>query len=357
MSASSTSAGDAHTDPTVITGHVDTARMQTNQPDADALVLFGATGDLAVRKLFPALYRLERSGTLQVPVIGVARSEWTDDDFRRHARESIAEHIDDPDPAVVDSLCARLDLVQGDYADENTWNGLRAALDAVNSLVAVFYMAIPPNMFPLVAKKLASVDLHHRGRIVVEKPFGRDLAVGDRVEQDAARGVRRGPHLPHRPLPRQGGRRGPAGVPLRQHAARAGVEPQLRPQRAGDDVGDARRRGPRLVLRGRRRDPRRVPEPPAAGGVAAGDGAARRRRLGLPAGREGQGDRGDASDRARRAGARPVRRLPRRARRRSALERRDLRWRRDSRSTRGGGPACRGTSASARRWRRARPKQ
>ena len=67
-------------------------------------------------------------------MIGVARSDWTDDDFRRHARDSIAEHIDDPDPAVVDSLCERLDLVQGDYADEATWNELRATLDRHNSL-------------------------------------------------------------------------------------------------------------------------------------------------------------------------------------------------------------------------------
>ena len=155
--------------------HLDTAQMRNSQPGADALVLFGATGDLAVRKLFPALYRLEKSGTLHVPVIGVARSEWTDDDFRRHARDSIAEHVTDPDAAVVDSLCARLDLVQGDYADEHTWNELRSTLDRHNSLVAVFYMAIPPSMFPTVATKLASVDLHRRGRIVVEKPFGRDL--------------------------------------------------------------------------------------------------------------------------------------------------------------------------------------
>jgi glucose-6-phosphate 1-dehydrogenase len=164
-----------HAEPTASTGHVSTTAMQNNQPNADALVLFGATGDLAVRKLFPALYRLERSGVLKVPVIGVARSDWTDDDFRSHARSSIAEHIDDPDPAVVDSLCQRLDLVQGDYADEATWNELRATLDRWNSMVAVFYMAIPPVMFPTVATKLASVGLNQRGRIVVEKPFGRDL--------------------------------------------------------------------------------------------------------------------------------------------------------------------------------------
>jgi len=155
--------------------HIDSAQIDTNQPKADALVLFGATGDLAKRKLFPALYRLERSGMLTVPVIGVARSDWTDDDFRSHAKESIMEHIDDFDPAVMDSLCKRMDLVQGDYSAETTWNDLTTILDKLDSEVAVYYMAIPPNMFPTVAQKLASVDLHHRGRIVVEKPFGRDL--------------------------------------------------------------------------------------------------------------------------------------------------------------------------------------
>ena len=154
---------------------VDTAKIQTSQPVADALVLFGATGDLANRKLFPSVYRLERSGTLHVPVIGVARSDWTDDDFRDHAKESIEEHIPDADPVVIASLLQRLDLIQGDYAAETTWNGLRTKLDEHNSTVAVFYMAIPPSMFPTVAQKLESVGLHNRGRIVIEKPFGRDL--------------------------------------------------------------------------------------------------------------------------------------------------------------------------------------
>jgi glucose-6-phosphate 1-dehydrogenase len=155
--------------------HVDTARVNTSQPEADALVLFGATGDLAKRKLFPSLYRLEKSGALHVPVIGVARSNWDTAAFRKHARESILQHIPDVDPAVMDSLCTSMELVQGDYSDPETWNSLRAVLDSHNSLNAVFYMAIPPTMFPMVAKKLASVDLHHRGRVVVEKPFGRDL--------------------------------------------------------------------------------------------------------------------------------------------------------------------------------------
>ncbi len=156
--------------------HVDTAQIETNQPEADALVLFGATGDLAKRKLFPSLYRLEKDGALHVPVIGVARSDWTDDDFRMHARESIEQHVDDVDGATIDALCERLDLVQGDYSDAATWNELSDLLDSHDSCVAVFYMAIPPSLFPMVAEKLQSVDLHTRGRIVVEKPFGRDYA-------------------------------------------------------------------------------------------------------------------------------------------------------------------------------------
>ena len=106
----------------------------------------------------------------------MARSDWTDADFRTHAKDSIEEHIAKPDPSVIAELCGRMDLVQGDYSDEETWNQLAATLDKVESKVAVFYMAIPPTMFPTVAHKLASVDLHRRGRIVVEKPFGRDLS-------------------------------------------------------------------------------------------------------------------------------------------------------------------------------------
>jgi glucose-6-phosphate 1-dehydrogenase len=156
--------------------HIDTAQIDTHQPTADALVLFGATGDLAKRKLFPSLYRLERSGALTVPVIGVARSDWTTDDFRLRARESINLHIDDVDPEVLDSLCRRLDLIQGDYADPATWDEIDNTLDHHGSRVAVYYMAIPPTMFPLVVNKLAGHRLNERGRIVVEKPFGRDLA-------------------------------------------------------------------------------------------------------------------------------------------------------------------------------------
>ncbi|HUC32601.1 MAG TPA: glucose-6-phosphate dehydrogenase, partial [Ilumatobacteraceae bacterium] len=146
-----------------------------SEQTADALVLFGATGDLAKRKLFPALYELEEDGRLEVPVIGVARSEWTDDDFRNACAESIATHVKNADSELVERLLSRMDLVQGDYADAATWETLRDTLDRGGSKFAVFYMAIPPTMFPMVAEKLASVGLNERGRIVVEKPFGRDL--------------------------------------------------------------------------------------------------------------------------------------------------------------------------------------
>jgi glucose-6-phosphate 1-dehydrogenase len=148
----------------------------SGQPTADALVLFGATGDLAKRKLFPSLYSMEAHGVLGVPVVGVARSDWTDDSFRAHAQESVLAAKPDADRAVLARMIDRLDLIQGDYADPATWKELAATLDEHHSTCAVFYMAIPPSMFPTVASSLASVGLNERGRIVVEKPFGRDLA-------------------------------------------------------------------------------------------------------------------------------------------------------------------------------------
>jgi glucose-6-phosphate 1-dehydrogenase len=149
--------------------------ISSTQPVADALVLFGATGDLAKRKLFPALYQLERNGRLNVPVIGVARSDWTDEAFCQQAHDAILAAEPHAEATVIEPLMRRLDLIQGDYSDQSTWDTLRDTLDKHQSKSAVYYMAIPPSMFPEVANKLASVGLNARGRIVVEKPFGRDL--------------------------------------------------------------------------------------------------------------------------------------------------------------------------------------
>ncbi len=148
---------------------------QANQPEADALVLFGSTGDLSRRKLFPALYSLEKHGRLNVPVIGVARDNWDDTAFRQHAQDSIKAARPDADQALIDALLAHLHLVSGDYAQPSLWQSLSETIDRVGAKNAVFYMAIPPSIFPMVAEALAAQGLNERGRIVVEKPFGRDL--------------------------------------------------------------------------------------------------------------------------------------------------------------------------------------
>jgi glucose-6-phosphate 1-dehydrogenase len=142
----------------------------------DALVLFGATGDLSKRKLFPALYHLARHGRLGVPVIGVARNDWSDEAFRQHAHDSILAAIGEARATVVEEVMQRLDLVSGDYADPRTFEELAATLERAGSKNPVFYFAIPPSAFPLVISSLARVGLSDMGRVVIEKPFGRDLA-------------------------------------------------------------------------------------------------------------------------------------------------------------------------------------
>ncbi|MHB1063031.1 MAG: glucose-6-phosphate dehydrogenase [Georgenia sp.] len=143
---------------------------------ADALVLFGATGDLARKKLFSALYLLEAGDRLDVPVIGVALSDWDDERFREHARAAIATTVPNADPRVVARLTRRLTLVGGDYGDEETFCALKRRLRALDCGLTVFYLAIPPSMFPTVVTGLAGTGLTGAARIVVEKPFGRDLA-------------------------------------------------------------------------------------------------------------------------------------------------------------------------------------
>ncbi len=138
-------------------------------PVADALVMFGITGDLAKKKLFPALYELVGNDTLKgMPIIGVARSEWTADNLRDRARESLVGR----DPTQVEKLCAQLDYVQGDYNAPTTFEKLSAALG--DAKVPVSFLAIPPSLFDEVVEGLSSAGLTDTGRVVVEKPFGRD---------------------------------------------------------------------------------------------------------------------------------------------------------------------------------------
>ena len=145
------------------------------RPRADALALFGASGDLAFKKLFPALYHLTRRGVLDgLPIIGVASSGWDDEGLRNRARESVSAAVADVDPAVLDRLTGALGYVSGNYEDPRTFERLAKRLKGRRH--PMFYLAIPPSLFDDVASGLASAGLATGARVVVEKPFGRDLS-------------------------------------------------------------------------------------------------------------------------------------------------------------------------------------
>ncbi len=142
---------------------------------ADAFVFFGATGDLAHKMIFPALYRMVKRGTLGVPVIGVASTGWDLEQLRDRARDSIARAdagIDDGD--ALDRLLSLMDYVDGDYGDPTTFDALRRVLGGARH--PAHYLAVPPSLFATVIEGLAGAGLNHDARVIVEKPFGRDLA-------------------------------------------------------------------------------------------------------------------------------------------------------------------------------------
>ena len=142
-------------------------------PHSDAFVFFGATGDLAYKQIFPALQPMARRGLLDMPVIGVAGRAWTTDQLRARARQSLQEH-GGVDPDAFAKLSARLQYLSGDYGKEETYERLRQALgDAARPL---HYLAIPPSEFEMVAQGLAKSGCAKDARVIVEKPFGRDLA-------------------------------------------------------------------------------------------------------------------------------------------------------------------------------------
>lgn len=140
---------------------------------SDAFVFFGATGDLARKMIFPSLYGMVLHGELDVPVIGVAFSHWDRDDLVTRARDAVAAAVEDVDVAALDKLISLLRYVDGDYNDPATFEALRSELGAHRR--PTHYLAIPPSLFSTVIQGLASVGLNENARIVVEKPFGRDL--------------------------------------------------------------------------------------------------------------------------------------------------------------------------------------
>lgn len=146
----------------------------TEPQRSDALVFFGATGDLAYKKIFPALYAMAKRGKLTFPVIGVGRSPWTKEQLENRAAESIAK-AGGIDNNVFDVLRNRLHYVSGSYDDSKTFERLHSTLSAEGASRPAHYLAIPPSAFPSVIEKLHLTSCANGARVIVEKPFGRDV--------------------------------------------------------------------------------------------------------------------------------------------------------------------------------------
>src|ERR1051325_4176955 len=147
---------------------------------SDAIVFFGATGDLAYKQIFPALQLLLQHDQLEMPIVGVAKSGWNLDQFRERARDSLI-HAGVFDDDAFDRLAVRLNYVDGDYQDAATYEQLRLALGSAQR--PLHYLAIPPSMFATVAAHLAQSGCAENARVVVEKPFGRDLASAQELDR------------------------------------------------------------------------------------------------------------------------------------------------------------------------------
>lgn len=167
-------------------GKSQTTNTQANENPiaSDALVLFGVTGDLAYKKIFPALYAMAKRGALNIPVVGVASSHWDITNLRERIADSIATFVDvdvevdakknSDSAAALENLLSRFQYVQGDYNDLATFAALKHALG--DTQYPAFYLAIPPALFGVVIESLGAAGLATNARVIVEKPFGRDLA-------------------------------------------------------------------------------------------------------------------------------------------------------------------------------------
>ena len=144
------------------------------QQRSDVLVVFGVTGDLAYKMIFPSLYAMVKRNTLNTPIIGVAFEDWTRDQLIARAKESVEKHVDEFDEAVFAALADRLSYVSGDYRIQSTFDGLRDALGDHHH--PLYYLAIPPSLFETVVTGLQEAGIAKGARLMVEKPFGRDLA-------------------------------------------------------------------------------------------------------------------------------------------------------------------------------------
>jgi glucose-6-phosphate 1-dehydrogenase len=157
-----------HQRTTAIAGDTDGASP------ADVLVIFGITGDLAKVMTFHSLYRLEQRGLIDCPIVGVAANDWTVDQLRQHARKCIEDCGETIDDEIFDRFAARLSYVAGDFSHDDTY--ARVAAQVADARSPVFYLEIPPSLFGMVIKGLAGAGLTGSARVVVEKPFGHDVA-------------------------------------------------------------------------------------------------------------------------------------------------------------------------------------
>ena len=154
---------------------------------ADVFVAFGITGDLAREMTFRSLYRLERRGLLDCPIVGVAVDDWTTARLRRHMRDSIKASGEKLDRKVFDRLAARVSYIQGDFGDAATYERLAAAIESASC--PVFYLETPPSLFGTVVKGLADAGLTKNARVVIEKPFGHDLASAKALAAELHRSI------------------------------------------------------------------------------------------------------------------------------------------------------------------------
>ena len=163
-----------------MSGEVSEEVTVAGREPSDALVLFGASGDLSFKKIFPALQAMAAKGKLNARVVGVARSGWTREQLVERVRASV-EAQGTFDAEAFEQLAASLHYVDGDYNEPATFAALKAVLG--DSVRPAYYLAIPPSMFPVVINHLAAANCLTNARIIVEKPFGRDLASARALNQ------------------------------------------------------------------------------------------------------------------------------------------------------------------------------
>ena len=150
---------------------------------SDALVIFGVTGDLAHKMIFPALYAMVKRGALKVPVIGVAFPKWSMERLNKRVTDSIERAGGVDNKRALQHLLSLFKYVSGDYKDCNTFSAIKEALG--NARRPAHYLAIPPSLFETVIRGLGTAKLAEHARVIVEKPFGRDLASARELNQVA----------------------------------------------------------------------------------------------------------------------------------------------------------------------------